>query len=204
MESLAERRAFQCRLTPDRALGSVEEAEELLRDRGMLTRTADGALPSLYEACQEDPYRIGGAGFAAWPATKWPWFGELAGRGYLVAAVHRGKSLLVTGAMARLLDPVCRAETARMRTADHGRGLLAAAVRAAVVAPELKLRRWFSWPWDRRLQRPVIEALGISAGRPVISVRQRTADFVRDATARRGSAPQVNAVRDAAAAAKGR
>jgi hypothetical protein len=59
MESLAELRAFQCRLTPDRALRSVDEAEEFLRDRGMLTRTTDGALPSLYEACQEDPYRIG-------------------------------------------------------------------------------------------------------------------------------------------------
>jgi hypothetical protein len=50
----------------------------------------------------------------------------------------------------------------------------------------------------------VIEALNISAGRPVISVRQRTADFVRDATARWGRVPQVDAVRDAAAAAKGR
>jgi hypothetical protein len=49
----------------------------------------------------------------------------------------------------------------------------------------------------------VIEALGSSADRPVISVRQRTADFVRDATARWGSAPQVDAVRDAAAAIKG-
>jgi hypothetical protein len=49
----------------------------------------------------------------------------------------------------------------------------------------------------------VIEALGISAGRPVISVRQRTADFIRDATERWGSAPQVDAVRDAAAATKG-
>jgi hypothetical protein len=26
-------------------------------------------------------------------------------------------------------------------------GLIAAAVRAAVVAPERELRRWFSWPW---------------------------------------------------------
>jgi hypothetical protein len=233
MESLAElreRRAFQCRLTPDRALRSADESEEFLRDRGMLTRTADGALPSLYEACHEDPYRIGGPGFAAWPATKWPWFGELAGRGNLVAAVHRGKSLLVTGEVARLLDPICRAETERMRAADRGWGLLldhlaaagpasiddlraglglkrqelralraplercgaiisrslqvtvgeghqhtselarwdqaypgtagtqadprralgdllAAAVRAAVLAPESELRRWFSWPW---------------------------------------------------------
>ncbi len=225
-----ERRAFCCRLTPDRALRSLAEAEVFLRDRGLLTRTADCALPSLYEACHEDPYKPGSPGFATWPATKWPWFGELAGRGYLIAAVHSGKSLLVTEEMARLLDPICRAEIGRMRAADPGwrrlldhlaaagpssiedlrtelrlkrqelkslraplercgaiisrslqvtageghqhsgelvrwdqvcpgtggtdadpslalKELLAAGVRAAVVAPEPELRRWFSWRW---------------------------------------------------------
>ena len=233
MESLIElreRRAFQCRLTPDRALRSREEADAFLRDRGLLTRTADCALPSLYEACHEDPYKPASRGFGTWPATKWPWFGELAGRGYLVAAVHRGKDLLVTGEVARLLDPICRAEIERMRAAGRGwarlldhlaaagpssiedlrtelglqrqelkslraplercgaiisrslqvtageghlhsselarwdqayrgtggtdanpsqalKDLLAAGVRASVVAPEPELRRWFSWQW---------------------------------------------------------
>ncbi len=123
MESLAElrqRRAFECRLSPDRALESLDEAEAFLGDRGFLTRTPDSALPSLYEACHEEPYQPGGQGFATWPATKWPWFGELAGRGYLVTAVHRGKNLLVSGEVARLLDPICRAEIGRMRAADRG------------------------------------------------------------------------------------
>jgi hypothetical protein len=123
VESLAGLRAqrrFLCRLAPERALGSLEEADAFLRDRGLLTRTADCALPSLYEACHEDPYKPGSPGFATWPATKWPWFGELAGRGYLVTAVHHGKNLLVTGEVARLLDPICRAEITRMRAADHG------------------------------------------------------------------------------------
>jgi len=73
VESLAElrvQRTLQCRLAPDRALRSLEEAEAFLRDRGLLTRTADCALPSLYEACHEDPYKPGSAGFATWPATK--------------------------------------------------------------------------------------------------------------------------------------
>jgi len=120
LTGLRERRAFQCRLTPDRALRSLEEADAFLRDRGLLTRTADCALPSLYEACHEDPYKPASRGFATWPATKWPWFGELAGRGHLVTAVHRGKNLLVTGEVARLLDPICRAEIERMRAADRG------------------------------------------------------------------------------------
>ena len=148
----------------------------------------------------------------------------------MVAAVHRGKNLLVTGEVARLLDPICRAEIERMRAADPGwhrlldhlaaagpssiedlrtelglkrqelkslraplercgaiisrslqvtagegyqhsselvrwdqaypgtggadagpsralKDLLAAGVRASVVAPEPELRRWFSWQW---------------------------------------------------------
>lgn len=123
MESLTrlrERRDFECRLTPDRALESLAEAEEFLRDRGMLTRTADCALPSLYGACHEEPYQQGSTGFGSWPRTKWPWFGELTERGHLCVAVHRGKNLLVSPETAALLDPICRAETSRMRAADPG------------------------------------------------------------------------------------
>lgn len=123
MESLADlrvRRAIECRLVPGRALRSLDEADEFLRDRGLLTRTTDCALPSLYEACHEDPYRPGRPGFATWPAEKWPWFGELAGRGYLATSVHRGKNLLVSSEAAALLDPICRAEIERMRGFDRG------------------------------------------------------------------------------------
>ena len=89
------------------------------------TRGSSGRWPPGHtEACHEDPYRPGGPGFATWPATKWPWFGELADRGHLITAVHRGKSLLVCGAVARLLDPICRAEITRMRAADRGWGRL--------------------------------------------------------------------------------
>ena len=123
MESLSElreRRAFECRLTPDRALGSLDEAEAFLRDRALLTRTPDCALPSLYEACHEPPYAPGTAGFGSWPATKWPWFGALTERGHLCVGVHRGKNLLVSAEAAALLDPIIRAETDRMRAEDPG------------------------------------------------------------------------------------
>jgi hypothetical protein len=118
LPELRDRREFECRLAPDRALRSLDEAAAFLRRRGLLTRTTDCALPSLYEACHEDPYRPGKPGFAAWPAGKWPWFGELAERGYVATSVHRGKNLLVSNDVAALLDPICRAETERMRAAD--------------------------------------------------------------------------------------
>ena len=227
LAELEERRAFECRLTSDRALGTLDEADEFLRDRGLLTRTADSALPSLFEACHEEPYARESPGFGQWPATKFPWFGQLGARGQLVLAVHRGKSLLVTGEVAALLDPICRGELARMEAEEEGwarllnhlreagpseledlqtelsltpkelKGvrsplercgavvarsvvyedphrhtsvlarwdqvhqepsggddprralgdLLCAGVRAAVVAPERELPRWFSWRW---------------------------------------------------------
>ncbi len=230
LKELQERRAYECRLTPDRALTTLDEAEQFLRDRGLLTRTADSALPSLFEACHEEPYSATSPGFGQWPATTWPWFGEVAERGYLVVSVHRGKNLLVADEIAAVLDPICRAEIERMREADpdwarlldhlaeagpsniedlqvelgltpkelkslraplercgaivsrslevtagHGHthaselsrwdqlhpgagavdlcprhalgNLLVAAVRAAVLAPQRELKRWFSWQW---------------------------------------------------------
>jgi hypothetical protein len=113
MEELREQRAFECRLTPDRALESLDEAEAFLLDRGLLTRTTDCALPSLFEACHEEPYAPGSRGFGQWPRTKFPWFGQLGARGHLILSVHRGKNVLIAPDVVRLLDPVCRAELER-------------------------------------------------------------------------------------------
>ena len=112
LAELQQRRVLECRLRSDRALGSLDEAESFLIDRGLLTRTADSALPSLFAACHEEPYAAGKPGFGQWPRTKYPWFGELGARGYAILAIHRGKSLLVAPETARLLDPLCRAELA--------------------------------------------------------------------------------------------
>jgi hypothetical protein len=124
LAELEEQRAYDCRLTPDRALETLDEAEDFLRDRGLLTRTADSALPSLFEACHEEPYARESPGFGQWPARKFPWFGRLGARGHLILAIHRGKSLLVTDEIAKLLDPICRAELARMEAAEEDRGRL--------------------------------------------------------------------------------
>jgi hypothetical protein len=113
IEELRARRELECRLTPDRALESLDEAEAFLLDRGLLTRTADSALPSLFAACHEEPYAQSSPGFGQWPRTKYPWFGELGARGYAILSVHRGKNLLVSPEVARLLDPLCRAELER-------------------------------------------------------------------------------------------
>jgi hypothetical protein len=120
LAELEERRARECRLTPDRALETLDEAEEFLCERGLLTRTTDSALPSLFEACHEEPYARESPGFGRWPATRFPWFGLLGARGHLILAIHRGKSVLVTDEVAELLDPISRAELARMEAEEQG------------------------------------------------------------------------------------
>ena len=227
IEELRRRRAFECRLTPDRALQTLDEADEFLLDRGLLTRTADSALPSLFAACHEEPYAPQSPGFGQWPRTKYPWFGELGARGYPILAVHGGKNLLVTQEVAGLLDPLCRAELERhaddpllRHLAEAGPSeledlqlelglapkelkklrvplercgaivsrsvvyqdphrhtsvlsrwdqlfpepaaggglaeLVVAGVRAAVLAPEPELRRWFAW-WEEGLAERLFE-----------------------------------------------
>ena len=97
LTELLERRAYELRLTPDRALETLDDAEEFLHERGLMTRTEQSGLPSLYEACHEDPYMPASRGFGQWPETKWPWFGELADReGAYALKIHRGKHVLVT------------------------------------------------------------------------------------------------------------
>ena len=118
---LRERRAFECRLTPDRALETLEDAAAFVRDRGLLTRTTDCALPSLHEACHEEPYRPGAGGFGEWPATKWPWGFELARtEGIYALKIHKGKTLFLSTEAAALADPVLRAELERMEAEDEG------------------------------------------------------------------------------------
>ena len=125
LSELQERRAHECRLTADRGLETLDDAADLLRDRGLLTRTTDCALPSLHEACDEEPYRPGAGGFGEWPRTKWWWGFALARRDDVYAVkIHRGKTLFLSTEAAALADPICRAEIARMEAEDERWGLL--------------------------------------------------------------------------------
>jgi hypothetical protein len=115
LEELEEQRAFLCRLTPERALESLEDAHEFLRDRGLLTRTDDSALPSFFGACHEPPYATGSRGFGSWPATKYPWYFALAAMPDVhELRVHNGKSILLSAETLPLVDGICRAELERM------------------------------------------------------------------------------------------
>jgi len=115
VRELLERRDYLCRLTPDRALRSPEETAEFLNERGFLTRTPDSALPSFFGACHEEPYAASSRGFGSWPATKYPWYFELADRPDVhELRVHNGKSILFSDETLALVDPICRSELARL------------------------------------------------------------------------------------------
>lgn len=170
LDDLRNRRDYECRLTPDRALESIDQAHEFLWKRGVLTRTADCTLPSLYEACHEEPYQVGGRGFASWPATKWSWMSELAERPDVHSLdIHRGKTILLSDKMLRLVDPVCRAELARMESADPGWGKVlrhladAGPSMADDVEVELGLKHK-----ELRSMRSTLQRCGAIIARPVI------------------------------------
>jgi hypothetical protein len=118
-DDLEARRAFLCRLTPDRALATLDEAAEWALDRGLVIRTPDCALPSLHVAVHEEPYAPGKPGFGQYPKTKWWWGWALAERpGLRWLRIRRGgRNVLVTDAVAALADPLARAGLAR---ADEG------------------------------------------------------------------------------------
>lgn len=110
---LERRRTIECRLTPDRALTTLEQAAAFLSERGMLTRMPDSALPSLFGACHEEPAQPDSRGFAQWPKTKWIWSFQLTSRpGAVLTKIHRGKSLYLSVETARVFDPLVRQEIA--------------------------------------------------------------------------------------------
>ena len=120
LSELQERRDHECRLIPERALETLDEAEAFLRDRGLLTRNPSGSLPSLFGACHEEPYKPGAGGFGEWPSTKWPWSFELALRpGVVAPKIHMGKTLYLSEETAGLVDPIVRAELDRMAESDE-------------------------------------------------------------------------------------
>src|SRR2546423_13522053 len=122
---LRQKRLHDCRLNADRKLETLDEAEAFLIERGVLTLTQDSALPSLFAATHEEPYKRGSAGFGSWPKTKWPWGAELALRpGVHALKVHRGKVLLCHQAAMRAVDPLARAALAEADAAGDDRSRL--------------------------------------------------------------------------------
>lgn len=106
---LEARRTYECRLAPDRALTSLDEAAAWLEERGMVTRTPECALPSFHLAMHEEAYRPGARGFGAYPRTKYVWVFELARRdGVHRLRIHDGKDLFMSERVARLVDPLAR------------------------------------------------------------------------------------------------
>src|SRR5260370_16833227 len=97
LTDLQLRRAIECRLTPDRALMTLDDAQAFVSDRGLLTRMPDSALPSLFGACHEEPARAGGQGFALGPKTKWIWPFQLVHRPALLPpTLHHAKPLFLS------------------------------------------------------------------------------------------------------------
>jgi hypothetical protein len=136
LAELRTERIHLCRLTSERALQTIDEAEAFLQDRRLLTLVADSSLPSLFGATHEEAYAPGKAGFGSWPKTKWRWGGELAGRpGVFTPKVHKGKLLFLSREAATIADPLCRESLARAADGELGPDAAAVVRHLAVAGP---------------------------------------------------------------------
>ena len=132
-------RVHALRLTPNRALESLDEAAAWIEERGMATLMPCCSLPSLFAACHEEPYAPQSSGFGQWPKTRYWWAAALADRPRIHRLrVHRGKALLVAERMARLADPLCRAALVDAERGPHGRLVAHLAAAGPSLLPELK------------------------------------------------------------------
>lgn len=123
LAALERRRERECRLDPRYALSDLDEAEAWVKERGVVTiaLTAEVQLPSLFVACHEEPYEAGKGGFARWPKTRWWWPGELAGReGIVELKILRGRTVLLSEPVARLVAPLAREALAAAQAGTHG------------------------------------------------------------------------------------
>ena len=180
LPELLRERERACRLVPELALETLDEAEGFLHDRGLLTRLPDCSLPSLFGACHEEPYKPGSRGFGLWPKTKWPWAFELAERpGVHVLGIRRGKGLFVTAKTAALLDPLAREELARAEGGAFGPEAARLVAHLAEAGPSLLEELREETALDARRLRTKLERVGAVVARAVFLKGRNTSELAR-------------------------
>ena len=184
-------REHALRLTPDRALESLDEAAGWIGERGLVTLMPCCSLPSLFAACHEEPYAPGATkatrfsgrasaapppslpahgkrGFAQWPKTKWWWPAALAERPEITQLrIHRGKVLLVSERVARLVDPLCRRTLAEAEHGPHAALLAHLAAAGPSLIDELKEELRLD-PGSLKRARGALERVGAVVARSVV------------------------------------
>jgi hypothetical protein len=158
-------RATRHRLRPALALRDPVEARDFVRALGVVVRTPDRWLPSLFAAAQGKAARPGGKGFATWPAHAWWWGGAMADDGDILATkALRGRTAYVARPLWPALDAAVRGRGAALAGAPAD---LLACLRAA--GRPLRTDEWrraagFAGPTRTapfRKARGVLEALGV-------------------------------------------
>jgi hypothetical protein len=180
LPELVRRRDEACRLTPGRALETLDDAAGWIHERGLVTLTPSAGLPSLFEACQEEPYDPSKAGFAQWPKTKWWWPLALEERDDVLATkLHRGKTMLLSHEAAQALDGICREELARTEAEPEWRRLLrhladAGPSQLEDLQTELELR-----PREMKGLRGPLERVGAVVGKQLNVGGERVTELAR-------------------------
>lgn len=169
LAELRARRANDCRLTRDRALGSIDEAEAFLRDRRILTQTRDSSLPSLAEAVHDGAGAAGSPGAAA-PISARSFGAALAARPHIQSLkALRGRVVLLSAEGAATFDPLCRDALERAEDGELGEhaALLVRRLKVSGPRPADDLRADLDLATkDFRVARERLEAEGAIVSRP--------------------------------------
>lgn len=191
LPDLERKRAHACRLTPDRALETLDDATAFLAERGLLTLVPDTALPSLFGACHEEPWSDA-PGFGSWPKTKywWPVAWEV-----LATRLHRGKVLYLAPGVAALVDPLCRAELARAEAGEHGEDAQRLVAHLAEAGPAFVEEVREELGLERRT-RARLERVGAVVSRGVMLESRHTSELRRWDQAVEPSAPVEDPLRE--------
>lgn len=166
------RRAELCRLTPDRALETLDEAAAWVRERGIVTIRPDCSLPSLHLAMHEEPYAPGQGGFAEWPRTRWWWSRALGERdGVQFLKLRRGKGVFLSDETAALADPLARNELALADDGAHGDDARTLVAHLSEAGPSYTQELRDELGLDARTLRALrarLESRGVVVGRSVL------------------------------------
>ncbi len=164
-------RAYLHRLTPDRALNTVEEAARFVREIGVVLLSPYRYLPSLFAAAQGQPFKPGFGGFGQWPAHAWWWDREISALPDVVTLkLIRGRTTFAASKAWPAIDAAVRGRIPE-KFGEFECDLIAELQeRGATPSRELNLVRGYGRAGTKRLQkaRDTLERRALLLSRPII------------------------------------
>jgi len=163
-------RTYLHRLTPDRALTTIEAAIKFVREIGLVLRTPDPYLPSLFGAAQGKPFKSGAGGFGNWPAHAWWWDREISALpDVLTLKLIRGRTTFAASKAWPAIDAAVRGRISERLEEFELELIDELRQRGPTPSRELNITRRYGRTGTKRLKkaRDTLESRALLLGRPI-------------------------------------